>query len=134
MDFREYQEQASFSHKPAKPLTTKQASILDWTLGICDEAGEVAGVIKHHIFHNEPLDIMKVAKELGDVQWYISALCEELGIDLGVCAELNIAKLRHRHGSKYSDETSADRHSNEERFENTTEYQQIKERIAYGAR
>lgn len=133
MNFAEYQEQAAFSFKSARPLTEKESSILDWTLGICDEAGEVAGVIKHHIFHNVPLDIAEVAKEIGDVLWYLSALCTELGISMGACAELNIAKLRHRHGVKYSDETSADRHTAEEEFENTALYQRMKEGLRSGA-
>lgn len=129
MNFNDYQMQAAFSNKPAQELSRKQSSILDWTLGVCDEAGELAGVIKHHIFHHEPLNKMEVAKEVGDVLWYLSALCTELHLDMNACAELNIAKLRHRHGLKYSDKTSALRRSSELKFEDTEGYKQLQRRL-----
>lgn len=129
MDLNDYQNEASSTFKDPQPLSPKHAAMLDWTLGIVDEAGEVAGVIKHHIFHNAPLDKMAVAKEIGDVLWYLSALCTSLEINIADCAELNICKLRHRHGTHYSHESSANRHERERKFEDTPLYEAMCWRI-----
>ncbi len=37
-----------------------------------------------------------MAKELGDVLWYVSQLASELGLDLDQIAQLNLDKLRSR--------------------------------------
>ena len=129
MNFEQYQREAGSKFKPSEPLSSKQARLLDWTIGVMDEAGEVAGVIKHHVFHKQPLDLMILAKEIGDVLWYLSAVCESTGLRLEDCAELNVAKLQHRHGNIYSHAASAKRREAERRFEDTSEYRVIKSRI-----
>lgn len=129
MDFEGYQTLAAGTFKEHRTLTPDEAELLDWSMGLPGETGEVCELIKHHIFHNEPLNKMKVAKELGDVQWYIAAIAKSLGISMQDVAELNLAKLAHRHRGKYSHKTSADRHGQEERFEDTDIYKTLKFRI-----
>jgi len=122
LEFEGYQRAASGTFKVHEMLTPEQAELLDWSMGLAGETGEVCELIKHHVFHKEPLDRMKVAKELGDVLWYISAVAKSLGISLDVIAELNLSKLAHRHLGKYSHTNSADRHGKENRFETTEHY------------
>jgi NTP pyrophosphatase (non-canonical NTP hydrolase) len=74
-------------------------------LKLAGEAGEVAekvgklmrdkgySVTNPHILHVDRLDL---AKELGDVLWYISALAFELGYTLEEVAMMNIGKLADR--------------------------------------
>ena len=126
----EYQNEAYKTIKPHKTLTSEQAELLDWTLGLPGEVGEVCELIKHHVFHDEPLDKMKIAKELGDVYWYLAALATKLDIDLDSILALNINKLRHRYqGKKYDVNLSANRHEAELKFEDTDIYQLIKRDI-----
>ena len=66
-------------------------------LGAADEAGEVAGLIKKHVFHGHPLDTVKLLKEIGDVLWYLNLLAALCGQDLGDVMEMNIAKLSARY-------------------------------------
>lgn len=130
MNFKEYQKEIPKNFKPFQPLNEQQTRAINWTVGICNEAGELAGVVKHGIFHGEPLDRMVIAKEIGDVMWYLTALCETLGITLEDCAELNIAKLTHRHqGKQFTTDGSNERHQREEAFTDTKIYKQLKERI-----
>src|SRR3989304_3285502 len=70
------------------------------TLGLANEAGEVAGKIKK-IFREKGGVIGEAEREalkseLGDVLWYIAQVCTELDISLDEVAEGNIAKLHDR--------------------------------------
>lgn len=74
------------------------------TMGLADEAGEVAGKIKK-LFRDKDLHItgivheedkQEIAKELGDVLWYITALANELDLSLNDIMEMNYNKLTKR--------------------------------------
>ncbi|MHB1262065.1 MAG: nucleoside triphosphate pyrophosphohydrolase family protein [Thermoplasmatota archaeon] len=78
-------------------------------LGIAGEAGEVADLLKKHLFHGKPLDRDLLAKELGDVLWYLAACCEVAGLDLGLVASANMAKLAKRYPNGFNHADSAAR-------------------------
>lgn len=69
-------------------------------LGLAGESGEVVDKLKkvgrnhNGVFSDE--DKVEIAKELGDVLWYTSQLCEQLGISLGDVAQMNRDKLEDR--------------------------------------
>jgi NTP pyrophosphatase (non-canonical NTP hydrolase) len=70
------------------------------TLGLVNEAGEVAGKIKK-VFRDKGGEISDETREalkaeLGDVLWYIAQVATELGLSLDEIAEYNIAKLYDR--------------------------------------
>lgn len=69
-------------------------------LGLCGEAGEVAEKIKKIIRDKsgfvDETDRAAVAKELGDVIWYIAALCKEFKLDMSAVAQTNLDKLAAR--------------------------------------
>jgi len=70
------------------------------TLGLANEAGEVAGKIKK-IFRDKggeisPADREALKQELGDVLWYLTQICTELDLSLEEVAEANLAKLFSR--------------------------------------
>ncbi len=70
------------------------------TLGLANEAGEVAGKVKK-IFRDkggqisEP-DRQALKQELGDVLWYLAQICTELNLTLEEVAEANLEKLFSR--------------------------------------
>lgn len=64
---------------------------------------------KKHIGHGHELDTFKLAKELGDVLWYISAIATGLGLDLDLIVQHNIDKLQARYPDKFSSERSINR-------------------------
>jgi len=70
------------------------------TLGLVNEAGEVAGKIKK-VFRDKEGEINEETRsalkaELGDVLWYIAQVATELDLTLDEIAEYNIAKLMDR--------------------------------------
>jgi NTP pyrophosphatase (non-canonical NTP hydrolase) len=64
-------------------------------LGLNGEAGEVAEKIKKKIRDGKELD-ENFVKELGDVQWYLVRLIDELGGDFEKVVQQNIDKLKDR--------------------------------------
>ena len=92
MDFREYQRKAvTFAIYPA---THK---VLYPTLGLCGESGEVAEKVKKQV-RDGVFNRHEVAKELGDVLWYLANICNDIGYNLDEIADLNISKLSSRKG------------------------------------
>ncbi len=69
-------------------------------LGLVGEAGEVADKLKKVIRDNDGVltDPVRdaVAKELGDVMWYLAVLAYELDYDLNTIAQNNLDKLASR--------------------------------------
>ncbi|MGA2504028.1 MAG: nucleoside triphosphate pyrophosphohydrolase family protein [Anaerolineales bacterium] len=70
------------------------------TLGLTNEAGEVAGKIKK-IFRDKSGIISAAEREalkgeLGDVLWYLAQVCTELELSLDDVAEHNLEKLLSR--------------------------------------
>lgn len=81
--------------------------MLVWNaLGLAGEAGEVADTIKKAVFHRHPFDRDEVIKELGDVLWYVAALCSKLDVPMSEVMERNIAKLIKRYPDGYSSAAS----------------------------
>jgi len=97
MNLDEYQKQA---------LTTVLSTgdefkdLLHWVLGLNGEAGEVAEKLKKIIRDKNSVvsdeDKAELAKELGDVLWYLAVFAHELGVPLGEIAQGNIEKLQSR--------------------------------------
>ena len=69
-------------------------------LGLAGEAGEVAEHAKKAIRDDagtvSPERRAAMAKELGDVLWYVAQLASELGLDLEEIAQANLEKLLSR--------------------------------------
>ena len=81
---------------PADP-TDDERRLVNFALGVAGEAGEVADLIKKHVFHQHDLDPERLIEELGDVLWYVAALARTLDVALEDVARQNLAKLRRRY-------------------------------------
>ena len=96
MNFSDYQQKAKQTAK--YPIIGH--GVIYPTLGLTNEAGEVAGKIKKvfrdkdGIISDETRDALKA--ELGDVLWYLAQVATELNLSLDEIAEHNIAKLLDR--------------------------------------
>jgi NTP pyrophosphatase (non-canonical NTP hydrolase) len=97
MTFDEYQKQALTT---AKFTDDELKDIMHWVLGVTGESGEIAEKVKkiirdkQGIFSSE--DKAALAKEIGDVLWYLATLAEQLGVSFDEIAQGNLAKLKSR--------------------------------------
>lgn len=95
MTLNEYQAKALVTAKYPESM-----KVLYPVLGLCGEAGEVAEKVKK--IHRDKegvigeLDRLEIAKELGDVLWYISTCAKDLDFSLEDVANMNISKLSSR--------------------------------------
>lgn len=90
-------------------ITNDPGALLNGALGLTGEAGEVADLIKKHIFHGHDLDIAELIKELGDCAWYIALICTAIGVDLETVLLCNIEKLIKRYPEGFSETASINR-------------------------
>lgn len=97
MELSEYQRQAS--NTAIYPGRGSLLGLAYVGLGL-GEAGEVQGKIKKIIRDDggEITDAARIhiAKELGDVLWYVAMAADEIGISLNRIAEGNLRKLDDR--------------------------------------
>jgi NTP pyrophosphatase (non-canonical NTP hydrolase) len=106
MDFSEYQALAR--RTISAPLDQRERLTMT-ALGLMGEAGECGEAIKKHVYHGHPLDREALAKEIGDVLWYVAMLADSCDLDLGSIAAGNIAKLRARYPEGFSSAASLGR-------------------------
>jgi NTP pyrophosphatase (non-canonical NTP hydrolase) len=96
MTFDEYQQKAL---RTARPHDAND-ELMHLVLGLVGEAGEIAEKFKKWVRDQNSdeaqLNRDDLAKELGDVLWYIAVLAEYLGLNLEDIADKNIAKLADR--------------------------------------
>lgn len=87
MKVNEYQMAAM---RTAAKYDSKDDQLLNGLMGLNGEAGEAIDLMKKHMFQGHDLDVMHMAKELGDVAWYL-ALCAD------AILTMNITKLKARY-------------------------------------
>ena len=106
MSGNEYQRLAMRTSNSA--LTTTE-HLINGALGLAGEAGEVADLVKKRFMQGHSLDREHLAKELGDVCWYIAETATALGYSMEAIMEPNIEKLRKRYPSTFDAQRSQHR-------------------------
>lgn len=127
MDLKDYQK---LSYRAIQPHTDNKDEVLNWAVGLSEEVGEVMSLLKHRYYGGERWKDEEMAKEIGDVLWYLSALSTACNLSLEAIADLNCKKLQHRFPDcEFTKENSSERHVLEKRFDETEECRQILSRL-----
>ena len=111
MTINEYQSAALRTAQTDK--LSKSALLLNSALGLCGESGEVADLLKKHLFQGHDLDLNHVAKELGDISWYLAVGAYAIGLDLESIFRMNKEKLEARYPDGFSADRSLHRAKND---------------------
>ena len=106
MDINEYQKLAM---RTLNPKIEKKELILNASMGLCGESGEVIDLVKKHLFQGHDLDEEVLIKELGDVAWYLAEAATALNVDISEILEKNIKKLENRFPDGFNSNRSINR-------------------------
>jgi NTP pyrophosphatase (non-canonical NTP hydrolase) len=117
MKLTEYQISA---HVTSNKALNNEQGLAMASMGLAGETGEVVDELKKILYHGKPLDLDKLAKEIGDVLWYVAELCTRLHIKLEGVAHLNLEKLRLRHGSSFKNHEKQNRSNDGSQADNGT--------------
>ena len=106
MTINEYQKLAMTTLNPA--LSEKDV-LINGVMGLCGESGEAIDIVKKWLAQGHELDREKLAKELGDICWYLAENATALGYDLEDIMAANIEKLKKRYPEGFSSDRSVNR-------------------------
>lgn len=94
MNINEYQQLAMTTLNPA---LDKKDELINSVMGLCGESGEAIDIVKKWLAQGHELDKEHLAKELGDIAWYLAEAATALDIPLEDILQANIDKLKKRY-------------------------------------
>ena len=106
MTVNEYQKLAMTTLNPA---LEKKDVLINGVMGLCGESGEAIDIVKKWLAQGHELDKEKLAKELGDIAWYLAETATALDLQLEDVFAANIEKLKKRYPEGFAAERSIHR-------------------------
>ena len=94
VDINEYQELAMTT---LNPKLSKKEVLINSVMGLCGESGEAIDIVKKWLAQGHELDKEHLAKELGDIAWYLAEAATALDLPLEQIFRENIEKLKNRY-------------------------------------
>ena len=94
MNANEYQQLAM---RTLNPELSRKDVLINSVMGLCGESGEAIDLVKKWLAQGHELDKAKLAKELGDIAWYLAEAATALDMPLGDILQGNIDKLKARY-------------------------------------
>ena len=94
MQVNEYQELAMTT---LNPELSKKDVLINSVMGLCGESGEAIDIVKKWLAQGHELDKDHLAKELGDIAWYLAEAATALDLPLEDIFQANIEKLKKRY-------------------------------------
>ena len=91
-----------------KPIEA-ELRLVNMVLGLAGESGEIADMVKKTVYHKHELDLGELVDELGDLLWYVAAICTLFNIDMDKVMERNIEKLKARYPEGFTFEDNINR-------------------------
>ena len=92
MEVNEYQKLAMTTLNPA---LNKRDVLINSVMGLCGESGEAIDIVKKWMAQGHELDRERLAKELGDIAWYLAEAATALDLSLEEILQANIEKLKN---------------------------------------
>lgn len=106
MTVNEYQRLAMITLNPG---LDKKDVLINGVMGLCGESGEAIDIVKKWLAQGHELDREKLAKELGDIAWYLAETATALDLALEDVFAANIEKLRKRYPEGFDADRSIHR-------------------------
>ena len=106
MTINEYQ---TLAMKTQNKVLSKKDMLIVGVMGLCGESGEAIDIVKKWLAQGHELDKEHLAKELGDIAWYLAETATALDLALEDIFAANIEKLKKRYPQGFRTEDSLDR-------------------------
>lgn len=88
---------------------SEEEQIKECLMGLSGEVGELVDLYKKAFYHGHDIDINHAILEMGDILYYLTWLCNLLGIDIAEVMYQNMVKLDARYHDGFSVEKSLHR-------------------------
>lgn len=111
MQVNEYQ---TLAMKTLNPELSRKDVLINSVMGLCGESGEAIDIVKKWLAQGHELDKAHLAKELGDIAWYLAEAATALDMDLEDIFQANIEKLKKRYPDGFAAGRSVDRTEDDE--------------------
>ena len=102
-------EYQTLALKTLNPALDKKDILINGVMGLCGESGEAIDIVKKWLAQGHELDKDKLAKELGDIAWYLAETAWALDIPLEKILRMNLDKLKKRYPEGFSADRSVNR-------------------------
>ena len=106
MNVNEYQRLAMTT---LNPELTKRDVLINSVMGLCGESGEAIDIVKKWMAQGHELDKSHLAKELGDIAWYLAEAATALDLSLEEIFQANLDKLKKRYPEGFDSQKSLTR-------------------------
>lgn len=113
MTINEYQTLALRTESRITADPVPYIRILEGLMGLNGEAGEAIDIMKKVLFQGHAFDREHMAKELGDIAWYLAVSADAIDYDLETIFQMNVDKLRARYPDGFDAEHSLNRGAND---------------------
>lgn len=95
--------------KTLNPKLNRKDMLINGVMGLCGESGEAIDLVKKWLAQGHELDREALAKELGDIAWYLAETAYALEVPLEEILRANLEKLAKRYPEGFSSERSIER-------------------------
>lgn len=106
MTINEYQKLAMTT---LNPELDRKDVLINSVMGLCGESGEAIDIVKKWLAQGHELDREHLAKELGDIAWYLAEAATALDLPLEDVLQANIDKLKKRYPQGFETQKSLER-------------------------
>lgn len=111
MKVNEYQRLAMMT---LNPQLNKKEVLINSVMGLCGESGEAIDIVKKWLAQGHELDKEHLAKELGDIAWYLAEAATALDLSLEEILQANIDKLKKRYPEGFEIQRSTHREKDDQ--------------------
>lgn len=113
MEINEYQQLAM---RTLNPALDRKDVLINSVMGLCGESGEAIDIVKKWLAQGHELDKTHLARELGDVAWYLAEAATALELPLEEIFQGNIDKLKARYPQGFETRCSVNRADGKEQL------------------
>ena len=111
MKVNEYQRLAMTT---LNPQLNKKEILINSVMGLCGESGEAIDIVQKWLAQGHELDKEHLAKELGDIAWYLAEAATALDLSLEEILQANIEKLKKRYPEGFEIQRSTHREKDDQ--------------------